>query len=89
MLNMNDGGKSINDTLIDVVAAGVCGGATGYAVATAGAAAAGATGSLIAASGIGAAVGTACVTAAPLVVGFVASCWVASKVFDFLNEMFD
>ena len=94
MLNMNDGGKSINDTLIDVVAAGVCGGATGYAGATAGAAAAGATGSLIAASGLGAAVGgsalgTACVTAAPLVVGFVASCWVASKVFDFLNEMFD
>ena len=89
MLNMNDGGKSINDTLIDVVAAGARGGATGYAGATAGAAAAGATGSLIAASGIGAAVGTACVTAAPLVVGFVASCWVASKVFDFLNEMFD
>lgn len=88
MLNMNDGGKSINDTVIDVASSGICGGATGYAGATAGAAAAEAIDSLIAASGLGAAVGTACVTAAPLL-GFVASCWVASKVFDFLNEMFD
>ena len=91
---MIDGDKSMEDTVIDVAAAGARGGATGYAGVTAGTAAAGATGSLIAASGLGAAVGgsalgTACVTAAPLVVGFVASCWVASKVFDFLNEMFD
>ena len=91
---MIDGDKSMEDTVIDVAAAGARGGATGYAGATAGAAAAGATGSLIAASGLGAAVGgsalgAACVAVAPLAVGFVASCWVASTVFDFLNEMFD
>ena len=88
-----NGEKCMEDAVIDVAAAGIRGGATGYAGAATGAAAAGATGSVIAASGLGAAVGgstigAVCVTAAPLVVGFAASCWAASKVSDFFDEIF-
>ena len=87
------GKKSVEDAIGDVAAAGVRGGATGYASAVAGSAAAGATGGLLAASGIGAAVGgtavgAACVTAAPLVAGFAASCVVANFVSDLWDDFF-
>lgn len=88
-----NGKKSVGDAIGDVTAAGVRGGATGYASAVAGSAAAGATGGMIAASGIGAAVGgtavgAACVAAAPLVAGFAASCAVANFVSDLWDEIF-
>lgn len=88
-----NGKKSVEDAIGDVAAAGVRGGATGYASAVAGSAAAGATGGLLAASGIGAAVGgtavgAVCVTAAPIVAGFAASCFVADVVSDFFDEIF-
>ena len=88
-----NGKKSVEDAVGDVAVAGVRGGATGYASAVAGSAAAGVTGGLIAASGIGAAVGgtavgAACVTAAPLVAGFAASCVVANFVSDLWDEIF-
>ena len=88
-----NGKKSVEDAICDVTAAGVRGGATGYASAVAGSAAAGATGGLLAASGIGAAVGgtavgAVCVTAAPLVAGFAVSCAVANFVSDLWDEIF-
>ena len=86
--------KSLGEAGVDIAAAGIKGGITGYSSAVAGSVAAGATGTAIAATGIGtiaagSAIGATAVAVAPVAVGFVAACAVGSAISSFLSDIFD